>query len=136
MCLYIAGSAMQYQSLVASDIKTDTCKACTIVAFHPPQVSIDGPLNITARPDEEVRLVGKVSDPDGNPVSIKWWAFQVVGSYEGEVSAAIPASASTTVAVAVPANAIHGQTIHMILEASDNAPLPLTRYQRVIITVK
>jgi hypothetical protein len=103
-------------------------------ANHPPQVSIDGPLDITARPGEEVRLAGKVSDPDGNPVTIKWWEFQVVDSYEGEVTIASPTSASTT--VVVPANAAPGQTIHLILEASDNAPLPLTRYQRVIITVK
>jgi hypothetical protein len=104
-------------------------------ANHPPQVIIDGPVNITARPSEDVRLAGKVSDPDGNPVTIKWWEFQVVDSYNGdEVIAANPTSPSTT--VTVPANAAAGQTIHMILEASDNATLPLTRYQRVIITVK
>ncbi len=102
-------------------------------ANHPPQVSIKGPLDRTVRPGDEVRLVGAVSDPDGDSVSTRWWEFQMVDSYEGEVAIANPASASTT--VVVPAGAEHGQTIHMILEASDNAPLPLTRYQRVIITI-
>jgi len=100
---------------------------------HPPQVSINGPLDITARPGEKVLLAGSASDPDGDPVSVRWWEFQVVDSYDGEVSAVSPKSASTT--VIVPANAVSGQTIHLILEANDNAALPLTRYQRVIITV-
>ncbi len=102
-------------------------------ANHPPQVSIEGPLDITAHPGEEVRLAGIVTDPDGDPVSIRWWQFQIVDSYEGEVAIASPTSTSTV--IVVPADAEPGQTIHMILEASDNAQLPLTRYQRVIITI-
>ncbi|UCH64247.1 MAG: DUF1593 domain-containing protein [Fidelibacterota bacterium] len=103
-------------------------------ANHEPEASIEGPLSVTAHPGETVRLAGEVSDPDGDPVSIKWWEFQAADSYEGEVTIASPTSASTD--VVVPADAEPGQTIHMILEVTDNAPLPLTRYQRVIITVQ
>ena len=85
-------------------------------------------------PGQEVRLSGSVTEPDEDSVSIRWWQFQIVDSYDGEVTVENPASASTT--VVVPEDAEPGQTIHMILEATDNAPLPLTRYQRVIITVE
>jgi hypothetical protein len=35
----------------------------------------------------------------------------------------------------VPADAAPGQTMHLILEATDNGSLQLSRYQRVIVTV-
>lgn len=101
-------------------------------ANHEPRVGIEGQLDITARAGQKVRLTGTVSDPDGNAVSIKWWQFKV-GTYPGDVRITNPASLSTE--VAVPADATAGQTIHLILEATDNDSMPLTRYQRVIITV-
>jgi hypothetical protein len=36
----------------------------------------------------------------------------------------------------VPANAASGQTIHVILQVTDDGNPPLTRYQRVVITCK
>jgi len=106
-------------------------------ANHPPRVTIEGPLDITAQHGEEVHLVGSVSDPDGDSVTSKWWQFQIVDSYEGEVSIESPTSTSTT--VVIPDDAEPGDTIHMILEATDSPQrpprLPVTRYQRVIITV-
>jgi hypothetical protein len=35
----------------------------------------------------------------------------------------------------VPRDATPGQTIHLILEVQDSGTPPLTRYQRVIVTV-
>jgi len=102
-------------------------------ANHEPKVSVKGPLNITARPGEKIKLDGVISDPDGDAVSIKWWQFKA-GSYQGDVIISNATSASTE--IFVPADATAGQTNHLILEATDNnSSLPLTRYQRVIITV-
>ncbi len=107
-------------------------------ANHPPDVSIDGELDITAQPGEEVQLSGIVSDPDGDSVSSNWWQFQIVDEYEGEVE--IRNSNSTSATVVVPEDAESGDTIHVVLEATDDPQrppkLPLTRYQRVIITVE
>jgi hypothetical protein len=72
-------------------------------------------------------------DPDGNAVIIKWWQFQA-GSYPGRVVITNPGSPRTE--VLIPKDAADGQTIHMILEVSDNGTPPLTRYQRVIITLR
>jgi hypothetical protein len=101
-------------------------------ANHEPQVSIKGPLNITASRGKKVKLNGKASDPDGNVVSIKWWQFKT-GSYPGDVMIVNPTSASAE--VVVPADAAPGQTIHVVLEATDNGLPALTRYQRVVIQV-
>ena len=38
--------------------------------------------------------------------------------------------------VTIPKDALPGQTIHIVLEASDDGSPSFTRYQRIIITVK
>jgi hypothetical protein len=38
-------------------------------------------------------------------------------------------------AFSIPKDAAKGQTIHVICEATDSGRLPLTRYQRVVVTV-
>ena len=102
-------------------------------ANHEPVVGIKGRLSVTARPGETIRLDGEVSDPDGDAVAVKWWQYRV-GSYPGEVAVANPSSAATD--FHVPADAAPGQTIHLILEATDNGSPALTRYRRVIVTVQ
>lgn len=102
-------------------------------ANHEPVIKIKGPLNLTAHPGETIRLAGEVSDPDRDAVTVKWWQYRA-GSYPGEVAVANPSSATTD--FRVPADATAGQTIHLILEATDNGTPALTRYQRVIVTVQ
>jgi hypothetical protein len=101
-------------------------------ANHPPQVLVEGPLDRKALPGEAVKLTGSVSDPDGDTVKTTWWIFRS-GSYPGDVKIVNPSSLSAE--ITVPADASVGQTIHVILEATDQSSQPLTRYQRVIITV-
>ncbi len=101
-------------------------------ANHGPVVKINGPLNVNAHPGEKVRIKGIVSDPDGDTVSVRWWQFRV-GTWPGQIKFSDPSSVSTE--VAVPADALAGQTIHVILEATDNGSPVLNRYQRIIITV-
>lgn len=100
---------------------------------HEPVVKVEGPLHVMVSAGEKIRLNGAVSDPDGNAVSIKWWQFQV-GSYPKQVTILNPTSMQTQ--VLIPNDATGGQTIHLILEATDQGTPALTRYQRVIITIK
>jgi hypothetical protein len=78
-------------------------------------------------------LNGKVTDPDKNNVVVKWWQFPV-GSYPNKVNILSPAEMQTK--ITIPKDAVAGQTIHMILEATDNGIPALTSYQRVIITIR
>jgi len=102
-------------------------------ANHQPVVKIEGPLNVMASAGERIRLYAAVSDPDGNAVSVKWWQFRV-GTYPGKVAIASPDALQTQ--IQIPKDAVSGQTIHIILEATDNGAPPLTSYQRVIVTVR
>jgi hypothetical protein len=42
---------------------------------------------------------------------------------------------SLTATLRVPADARPGQTIHLVLEVADDGAPPLTRYQRVVVTI-
>lgn len=102
-------------------------------ANHEPIVSLQVPSHILASAGQKVTLYGAVSDPDGNQVTTKWWQFHV-GTYLGEVEITQPHELRTE--VIIPKDAKAGQTIHIILEANDNGVPSLTRYQRIIITVR
>jgi hypothetical protein len=102
-------------------------------ANHEPVARVEGPLTLVAFPGQKIPLHGFVSDPDGDKVSVKWWQFHV-GSYPGKVEISNPDSLKTE--VVIPNDVIGGQTIHLILEATDNGSPSLTNYQRIIITFK
>ena len=102
-------------------------------ANHEPRVTLRGSSRISARPGETIRLQGVVSDPDENTVTVRWWQWKEMGTYPGWVTLTNPSALATS--MRVPSDASAGQTIHLILEATDNGMPPLTRYQRVIISV-
>jgi hypothetical protein len=102
-------------------------------ANHEPSVTIRGSSRISARPGETVRLQGATSDPDGNAVTVKWWRWKDVDTYPGEV--ALSNANSLAMSMQVPADAVAGQTIQLVLEATDDGTPPLTRYQRVVVSV-
>jgi len=99
-------------------------------ANHEPVIT--GPLDINARPGEQLKLKYTVTDPDKNALTIKWWQY-MSGQYKGKVAVDNPTSASTT--FTVPADARTGDKIHLILEATDNGAPQMNRYHRLIITV-
>ncbi len=102
-------------------------------ANHEPRVTIRGSSRISARPGETVRLQGVTSDPDKNAVAVKWRQWKDVGTYPGQVTFSNPTSLATS--MQAPTDATAGQTIHLILEATDNGTPALTRYQRVVVSV-
>ena len=102
-------------------------------ANHPPVVRINGSLAISARPGSVVRLQAEVSDPDHQAVKVQWWQYNGAGTYPGDITLADPTALTTT--FRVPQDAKPGQTIHVILQATDSGTPPLTEYQRVILTI-
>jgi hypothetical protein len=102
-------------------------------ANHEPVVKINGPLAVQARPGGTVRLRGMASDPDRDQVTTRWWYYNDASTYPGDVVVPNPTSLETS--VRIPDDAQAGQTIHVILEATDHGTPALTRYQRVVITV-
>ncbi len=102
-------------------------------ANHPPTVNVAGRLNRTARAGEAVALDGTASDPDGDAIAVRWWQYREAGTYPEALAITEPTALRTT--VTIPADAAAGQTIHLILEVTDNGTPNLTRYRRIIITV-
>jgi Cellulose-binding protein Sde0182, C-terminal domain/Cellulose-binding Sde182, nucleoside hydrolase-like domain len=102
-------------------------------ANHEPRVTVSGPLNRTATPGSTVRLVATASDPDGNVLTVKWWQYTDADTYPGSVSLSTPETLTTT--FEVPRDATPGQTIHALIQVTDNGTQALTSFQRVIVTV-
>ena len=102
-------------------------------ANHAPVATIEGSANFLASAGETIKLNSKVFDPDGDNVSIKWWQF-FVGTYPNKVDISNPNSSQ--IELLIPKDAVPGQTIHIILEATDNGTPAITSYQRVIIGVR
>jgi hypothetical protein len=103
-------------------------------ANHEPKVAIKGALAVSAKPGATVHLEGEVSDPDRNQVTTNWWQYNDAGTYAGDIALADAKALATS--FTVPADAQPGQTIHVILEGTDNGTPALTRYQRVVVTVQ
>ena len=102
-------------------------------ANHPPEVSVPR-LDRTAQPGQRVRLNARISDPDGDDVNVSWWRYHEADSYDGQIR--IRKADERSASFRVPADAAAGETIHVILEAEDEGTPPITRYQRVVVTVR
>ncbi|MDR0404170.1 MAG: hypothetical protein LBH35_11360 [Treponema sp.] len=87
-------------------------------------------LDITVASGTSITLTAATSDRDGDSVSLSWWQYEEAGT-AGNVG--IPAAGSSITFTATGAS---GETIHVIAEATDNATLPLTSWQRVVVTIE
>ena len=106
---------------------------CRTGANHAPRIEVLSGLDMTARPGEDVTVAWSVSDPDGDAVSVTCWQYREAGSCPGEAS--IERAGADAVTVIVPQSAAAGETVHVILKATDNGEPPLTAYARIILTV-
>lgn len=114
--------------------RADWCVKSYKEANHAPAVKLGQAGNLKAKKGQTIKLSGSAKDPDGNTVSYRWWQYFEVDSYGGKISLTTPETQSTS--FVVPADAKANDTIHMILEVSDSGSPKLTRYQRVVVTVK
>lgn len=81
-------------------------------------------------PGAEVALRAAVSDPDGDAVATRWWILDEASSASATVE-----SNGIDAVVRVSLDATPGETVHVIVEAIDDAPHPMKAYRRVILTV-
>ncbi|MBN2030757.1 DUF1593 domain-containing protein [bacterium] len=113
--------------------RADWCVMGSGEANHPPVVSLNHPDNLNVEAGVDVELSGMADDPDGDTVSYRWWQYGEADTYPGIVD--VVDADSREASFRVPEDAAAGETIHVILEVTDSGTPPLTRYQRVIITV-
>lgn len=113
--------------------RADWCVKNYSNANHAPVVSLKGAANLNAKPGQVVQLTATAKDPDGNALSYRWWQYKEACTYKGKI--AIQNSDKLDATFTVPADALSGSTMHVILEVTDSGTPALTRYQRVIVTV-
>ena len=102
-------------------------------ANHAPIVIVKGKKDITVKSGEKIKLdARKSSDPDGNDIQFKWWQYKDAGSYNGLVELQ---DSENAISSFVAPDVSQSETIHIILEVTDNGSSFLDSYQRIIITV-
>ncbi|WP_425826858.1 nucleoside hydrolase-like domain-containing protein [Streptomyces fractus] len=100
---------------------------------HPPHVRVRQGLDITRRPGTSLTLTPRATDPDRDAITLKWWQYREAGTYPGTVD--LTQHKGDAIRLTVPKDAKPGETIHLILQATDNGTPALTRYQRVVVRV-
>lgn len=101
---------------------------------HAPVISLKCPADMTVLPGDIIKLKGTAIDHDGDLLSYSWWQYREAGTFDDSVNIENPTG--KTASVVIPDVAETGQTIHLILQVTDDGIPNLTRYKRVIITVK
>lgn len=124
-------------------------------ANHPPQLVVNGqggvaPLRIEAKVGEPLGLNASASrDPDGQPLTFRWFPYAEAGfegGYAGPPTLSVEGADSPTPTVTAKATCTPGWLTfgecpksgeaHLILAVTDSGEPALTRYRRVIVTVR
>lgn len=111
-------------------------------ANHPPVAKLKHANELTAKPGDVVRLSAEgSSDPDGNALSYQWIYYPEPGTFTiANARTGCPLTIENAdqmnASFTVPAKFGRPGTLHIILAVTDNGTPALTRYQRVIVTVK
>jgi hypothetical protein len=115
------------------EARMDWCVKSYDEANHPPIVKTKGDKNITIKSGKKTSFDAEINkDPDGDELKFKWWQYKEPGSFDGSME--IETTNSKTVTFTAP-RVSKPETIHLILEVSDNGSPSLKGYQRLIIEV-
>ncbi|MBI4621717.1 MAG: DUF1593 domain-containing protein [Verrucomicrobia bacterium] len=111
-------------------------------ANHPPVAKLGHAAELAAKPGERVNLSAAGStDPDGNALSYLWFYYGEPGTFTTSNARSgdpvkIEDADQPNAWFSVPTNRVlRNGTMHIILAVTDRGTPPLTRYQRVIVTV-
>jgi Protein of unknown function (DUF1593) len=112
--------------------RADWCVNDYTHANHPPSVKLNHSSHLKAKPNQKVKLSGQGFDVDKNNLTYRWWQYQEAGTYQGTID--IQKNNQSKSFFKMPADIKAGETIHIIIEVTDNGTPQLARYQRVIVT--
>ncbi len=115
--------------------RADWCVLPYEEANHPPEVVIAHDLNQEVEREAVVKLSAKgTNDPDGDKLTYHWWQYEEADSYPGQIN--LRKAKKRDASFRVPSDARSGDTIHIVCEVTDDGEHELTRYQRVVLSVK
>jgi hypothetical protein len=114
--------------------RMDWCVKSFAQANHPPIVRVRGRTRRDARPGEVITLdAGDSTDPDGQRLHFEWFAYPEAGNCHEEVRLENTESAVARFTAPVVSDPVE---IHFIVAIRDDGEPSLTRYARIIVTVK
>jgi hypothetical protein len=114
--------------------RLDWCVKPFAEANHPPQLKDLRKRQLKIRAGRLVKLsASQASDPDHDDLRYNWYFYPEEGSYQG----ALPTlkTMKKTASFTAP-NVSSPETLHVILEVTDNGDPALTIYQRFIVSVE
>lgn len=115
--------------------KADWCVKPYNEANHAPKAVVKGEQARTVSAGESLKMnAAKSSDPDGDTLNFKWFQYKDAGTGKGELQ--IENAQSANPQVTVPTGAVSGETYHLICQVTDSGTPALTRYARIILTIK
>jgi len=115
------------------EARMDWCVKSYEEANHPPKVQVKEKKDIEVKSGKTIILdAGKTIDPDGDALKFNWWQYKNAGSYGGIVD--LKDVNSDKISFTAP-KVSKTETIHIILEVSDNGSPTLKGYQRIIVEI-
>jgi hypothetical protein len=111
-------------------------------ANHPPVAALGHADVLNARPGQRVNLSARGStDPDGDTLAYEWIYYPEAGSFteaagRGGARVTVEHARESEASFVVPTDYYRAGTLHFILAVTDSGSPALTRYRRVIVTVK
>lgn len=114
--------------------RLDWCVMSYEQANHAPRLEHDGDKKWVVRAGKTIKLSApKASDPDQDLLHYNWYFYPEEGSYPGTPP---PLNAKGDMASFTAPKVSSPQTLHVILEVTDNGTPALTSYKRFVVTVK
>lgn len=109
-------------------------------ANHPPVPKLNHASQLSAKTGDRVSLGAEGStDPDGNALSYEWFYYGEPGSLSlsnARTGAPLQIEEPNRInAWFIAPGVTKPETIHVIVAVTDRGAPPLTRYQRVIVTI-
>ena len=109
-------------------------------ANHPPVAKLNHPNRLSVHSGERVALSAEgSSDPDGNALTFEWFRYGEPGTFmisNSRTGAPFPIEDGNKMnAWFIAPKVSKPETMHVILAVTDRGAPPLTRYQRVIVTI-
>jgi Protein of unknown function (DUF1593) len=112
--------------------RADWCIKNFTEANHAPKIAVAKKL-LTVKAGQTINITATATDPDKNKVNLSFWQYQEAGTSAEKV---VINTKDNQAQIKIPSTAKSGDTIHIIAEGKDNGIPALTRYQRVVLTIK
>jgi hypothetical protein len=119
--------------------RMDWCVQSYAQANHPPKVILNGDSSLSvkhfeASPGEKVSLSASGStDPDQDDLTYQWTVYPEAGTYSGSLTIE---NVSSPNADFIAPEVTESATVHIILTVTDQGTPALSRYRRIVVTLK